>query len=289
MEIKKFVLSYYNNATEDFHIHNVKDTHMASKPHSHEYFQVYYVKKGELVHHIGDKTANMGKGDIFIVPPNTVHSANAKDDTIFYSFSFMPSFLCDTPLSPRIVSDFLQDLMKNEDSQIRPVVSLPSEEVMYMDSLMNQIQKEFESKPLGYYDGIRSMAVLLLLHLARGYYADLEKMSANFKENKETVKHCIEYIENNYFENITIPEISKYFAMSTSSFCRLFLSETGFTFNHYLNRLRIEKACEYIAKGYKATVIYSFVGYRDFSTFYRNFKKSTGLSPMEYKRKLTLS
>mgnify|MGYP003290739401 CR=1 FL=1 len=34
-----------------------------------------------------------------------------------------------------------------------------------------------------------------------------------------------------------------------------------------------EKACEYISKGYKLTSLYTYVGYNDFSTFYRNFKK----------------
>ena len=285
MDIKKFVLSYYNNATEDFHIHNVTSVNMAAKPHTHDYFQIYYVKKGTLVHNLGDEQANMQRGDMFIVPPATVHYVFAEEGAEFWSLSFMPRFLCDSPQTPRLAEDFLRSLLRGGEIKVRATVSIPSEEMLYTDNLIAEIHKEFEDKPLGYYDSIRAMTVLLVLCLARRYYAQIEP-GKHFNENKDVVRHCIEYIERNYFESIKIAEISKHFAMSTSSFCKLFLSETGYTFNHYLNRLRIEKACEYIAKDYKLTVIYGLVGYNDFSTFFRNFKKNTGMSPNEYKKRL---
>ena len=286
MDVRKFVLSYYNNATEDFHIHNVKSINAAGKPHTHEYFQIYYVKKGRILHFLGEDEAYMQRGDMFIVPPAAVHYVSAEEGSEFYSLSFMPSFLCDSAQSPRLVSDFLGELLSSSELKIRAAVSLPSDELSYTDSLIERIDKEFCSKPIGYHDSIRAMTALLVLCLARHYYSKVEESGGYIKENKEIVRHCIEYVEKSYFDSIKIADISKHFAMSTSSFCKIFLSETGYTFNNYLNRIRIERACEYIAKGYKLTALYSLVGYNDFSTFYRNFKKRKGMSPAEYKRRL---
>lgn len=55
-------------------------------------------------------------------------------------------------------------------------------------------------------------------------------------------------------------------------------------FNNYLNICRVKKATEYIKDGYKITAIYGLCGYTDFSTFYRNFKKIMGVTPMEFKK-----
>ena len=48
MDIKKFVLSYYSNATEDFHINEITKPGEALSLHNHEYYQIYYLKSGRL-------------------------------------------------------------------------------------------------------------------------------------------------------------------------------------------------------------------------------------------------
>ena len=281
--IKNYQLSYYNNATEEFHIQCVTNPRLAKKPHSHSYFQIYYVTSGKLTHHINESSASMVKGDTFIVPPELVHYISAESDTSFYSFSFNPEFLLDSPQTPHFVANFLHNILENKDLQIRTAVSLPSEEILYTESLMAHIKKEFDEKAAGYYDSIRTLAILITNYIARNYY-DTHTVKEYVKSNKEIIKHCIEYVESNYSEEISVGEISKRFAMSTSNFCELFRAETGYTFHSYLNRRRIEKACEYISKGYKLTSLYTHVGYNDFSTFYRNFKKIMGISPNQYKQ-----
>ena len=284
MSIKKFQLEYYNDATEDFHIQCVKNANLASKPHTHGYFQIYYVITGGLYHYVGEESARMSRGDMFIVPPDVVHYISVEEGTTFYSFSFAPSFLINSSRTPRFVTNFLQSLVKKEGLELRATVSLPPSELLYTESLMANIQKEFELKPLGYYDTVRTLAILVTGYLARSY-CEKHNLKEHLKENKEIIRHSVEYIEECYFENITIDKIARQFNMSKSNFCKLFLSETGHTFNNYLNRRRVEKACGYISSGYKLTALYSYVGYNDFSTFYRNFKKHIGVSPAKYKAK----
>ena len=283
MDIKNYQLSYYKNATEDFHIQCVTNARLARHPHSHSYFQIYYVISGKLTHHINDSSASMVKGDMFIVPPELVHYISAENGTSFYSFSFDPKFLLDSLGTPHFVANFLRNILENKDLQIRTAVSLPAEEILYTESLMAHIKKEFDEKAPGYYDSIRTLAILITNYIARNYY-DTHTVKEYVKSNKEIIRHCIEYVESNYSEEISVGEIAKRFAMSTSNFCELFKSETGQTFHSYLNRRRIEKACEYISKGYKLTSLYPHVGYNDFSTFYRNFKKIMGISPNQYKQ-----
>ncbi len=281
MDIKNFVLSYYNNSMESFHIQKVEKAYEAKKPHTHEYFQIYYISKGTLMHFIEDKSSKLHQSDMFIIPPGVVHYISPEPDTVFYSFSFMPEFLSDANQSGRLVSHFLRNLLTEKN--LLPKVSVNSEDVFYIEDIMERMFNEFNSKDFGFSEIIHSYAVLLVAVLARNYFKK-NTLPEYFDNSKQFVLHCIEYIENNFSDRITLDEISKRSAMSKNSFCQLFYKLTGHSFNSYLNMCRIKKAAEYIKDGYKITAIYGLCGYTDFSTFYRNFKKIMGVSPKEFKR-----
>lgn len=281
MDIKKFVLSYYNNAAENYHIQKVEETREAKKPHTHEYFQIYYIAKGSLCHYLGNKSSRLHQSDMFIIPPGTVHHIETAPNTVFYSFSFMPDFFGEAKQSGKLVSLFLQDILGGKD--LLPRISIDSEDIFYIESIMERMLAEFNCKSFGFNEIIHSYATLLVSGLARNYF-EKNSLPEYFENNKQFVLYCIEYIKNNFTEQITLDEISKRSTMSKSSFCQLFYKLTGHSFNSYLNLCRIKKSTEYIKNGYKITAIYGLCGYSDFSTFYRNFKKIMGVSPMEFKK-----
>lgn len=74
------------------------------------------------------------------------------------------------------------------------------------------------------------------------------------------------------------------FALTPNYLSQMFKKETGENFVAYLNRLRIDKACEYLrTANIKIHEISGLVGYRDSQYFYRVFKKYTGCTPIEYR------
>lgn len=284
MNIKNFVLSYYKNSANDFHIQKTEKTYEAQKPHTHEYFQIYYIVRGSLVHFVEKNSSQLTHGDMFIIPPQRTHYIEPTEDTVFYSFSFMPDFLGDNSTSNRLASSFLRSLQSKETYSVRPKISIKPEEIFYVESMMEHILKEFHERPLGYDETVRAYALLLVTMLARNYFEmNVHALPDHFETNKQFVMHCVEYIESNFTDGISLGEIVKRSTMSKSSFCKMFQDLTGHTFNRYLNICRIKKAAEYIRQGYKITAVYGICGYNDFSTFYRNFKNIMGVSPREYK------
>ena len=121
MDIKNFILSYYSNATEGVHIQKVKNSAVAQKPHTHEYFQVFYVIEGHLTHYVGQTSSTLYRGDMTIIPPNKQHHIGPTDDgTAFYSFSFMPSIFEYATQSDTIAMKFLGQLESVSESDIHP-------------------------------------------------------------------------------------------------------------------------------------------------------------------------
>ncbi|MBR2500074.1 MAG: helix-turn-helix domain-containing protein [Clostridia bacterium] len=285
MDIKNFVLSYYKNSTDTFHIHKVSDSKEAQKPHTHEYFQIYFISKGSLKHFVKDESSSLFHGDMFIIPPKTLHHIEPASETVFYSFSFMSDFLGEKTKINHLANNFLYSLLAEETKRIHPKISINSEKIFYVENIMEHLLKEFEEKSIGYEETAWAYCIILLNILARNYFEnEMSRIPHKLESNKHFIMHCIEYIENNFADNLSLEEISKRSAMSKSNFCSLFLQFTGHSFNSYLNLCRIKKSTEYIKQGYKITSIYGLCGYNDFSTFYRNFKKIMGISPNEYKK-----
>lgn len=282
MDIKNFVLTYYKNAAEGMHIHRVEDPTEASKPHMHIYCQIYYIKKGSLTHYVGNSSSHLSRGDMFIVPPGTMHYISCDPKTVFYSFSFMTDIFGLPNEGNRLALHFLRNLETQDSETVRPRITVPSEEIFYVETLMERLLKEFSQKPVGYGEVMRSIAILLITFFARTYLQKHPHATPDFEDNRQSILHCIQYIDNNFSDDISLDEIARISAMSKSCFCKLFTEITGQSFHHYVNSRRIRQATEYIRKGYKITAIYGLCGYNDFSTFYRNFKKIMGISPKEY-------
>ena len=129
MDIKNFVLSYYKNSTNEFHVQKVEKAVEAQKPHTHEYFQIYYIIKGSLVHFVEQDSSILLQGNMFIVPPGILHYIKPNDDTVFYSLSFLPEFVEKQADDNRLVKEFLYDLQAPDGQSIHPKVLIKSENI----------------------------------------------------------------------------------------------------------------------------------------------------------------
>ena len=283
MDIKKFVLSYYSNATEDFHIKEITKPHEALSLHSHDYYQIYYLKSGRLIHHLGGTDAELKARDVFIIPPNLPHYVEiASKELCFYSISFMPGYIDDVIKSNKLVADFVHCITDLSSEAVEPRLTLMLEDASLADSLVLKIMQEFSGDIIGKDVLIRASLSLLLSIFARAYL-DKQFDNIRFASGREAILHCLGYIKNHLSEQMTLGEMAKRTAMSKSSFCESFRKFTGETFNNYLNRERVEAAASLIKSGKLVYEAAMEVGYADPSTFYRNFKKHFGTSPSEYK------
>ncbi len=98
-----------------------------------------------------------------------------------------------------------------------------------------------------------------------------------------------DYIRKNYDkDSLSVKDISDYVQLSVAYTCTKFKNETGTTLNQYLTEYRIDKAKELLADPrIKIVDISARIGYLDSNYFGKSFKKSTGLSPSEYREKFT--
>ena len=113
---------------------------------------------------------------------------------------------------------------------------------------------------------------------------------AKERERNNIVQFAIDFIKENYQDNINLQVIAEQVNYSPSYLSFLFKQETGKNFVDYLNHYRIEQAKKLLRdtndKNYE--VAYQ-VGYQDEKYFYQIFKKYTGLTASQYRESFRLS
>jgi transcriptional regulator GlxA family with amidase domain len=102
----------------------------------------------------------------------------------------------------------------------------------------------------------------------------------------EPIKKAQEYIESNVGQKISVDKLAGLFLISRRNFERRFKKATANTPVEYVQRVRIEAAKKSLEEGRENIneVMYA-VGYSDSKAFRTTFKKITGLSPLDYRKK----
>jgi transcriptional regulator GlxA family with amidase domain len=106
------------------------------------------------------------------------------------------------------------------------------------------------------------------------------------KHEDEVVKKAQAYIESKLDEKISIEQLSSRFAVGRRNFDRRFIKATGNTPVEYSQRVKIEAAKKAFETSRKTIneVMYD-VGYSDVKAFREVFRRLTGISPLEYRKK----
>ncbi|NQX59680.1 response regulator transcription factor [Paenibacillus qinlingensis] len=116
--------------------------------------------------------------------------------------------------------------------------------------------------------------------------ADMVRSSRNWGQ-RQSIAKAIEFIVQNYAnEDISLQKAAEKSGMSLSYFSRCFKDELGLSFTDFVIKLRMEKVKELLkAPGIRTSDAALAVGYEDYPHFAKTFKKYSGLSPNEYKKR----
>jgi two-component system, response regulator YesN len=103
---------------------------------------------------------------------------------------------------------------------------------------------------------------------------------------KNQISSVIQWIHNNYQENLLFQDFANKHHVSLSYLSREFKNQTGYKFSDYLMRYRVEKAKQFLEAGIERTgEVGLLVGYLDAKHFSSIFKRIEGVSPSQYKKK----
>jgi two-component system response regulator YesN len=147
---------------------------------------------------------------------------------------------------------------------------------------------ELSQNKFNYFRNIENSSSLSLLTLLfSDILNQIQVHVNNFKYNKYglTLNCVLNYMKNNYSENISLTLMAEHFHLNKNYLCQLFKQKTGEHFNDYLIKIRIEKAKEMLRQSdQNISVVCELVGFSNPSYFAKIFKEIVGMKPSEYSK-----
>lgn len=131
-------------------------------------------------------------------------------------------------------------------------------------------------------------AMFIALKSQLQMYMDEIRMMRKWSSYKPIMK-AVAFIQDNYDnKDLTIADAARVADMSPSYFSKCFIDEMALSFTAFLIKLRLNKALELLNNTtMKVYEISQEVGYGNYDHFAKTFKKQFGISPSEYRNRIT--
>lgn len=255
--------------------------------HFHPELELHYVMKGRGMRFIGDNVAGFSEGEVVLLGQNLPHTWRCDED--FYQndpamrveaivLQFLPDCLgkdfCDLPetfLIARLFEKAKQGLYLKGGARSEVIRLLcEATDAQGLERLILFIRI---LKVLSETDEVSTIAS------AHAFYQSSEK--ENIRLN-----NVYTYTLANFKREIALQEVASISNLSVTSFCRYFKMMTKKPYYDFLIELRISHACRMLIEDqFPIEVVCFDCGFNNISNFYRHFRKVTGMTPLEYKRK----
>jgi AraC-like DNA-binding protein len=139
---------------------------------------------------------------------------------------------------------------------------------------------EAENQKAGWQAAVAGNTITLLTMMGRSIQ---ERTASVLKAEKpDLLNEVLAYIELRLSEKITLEETARHFYVSVSTITQLFRQKMGTSFYRCVTQRRLIAAKLLINEGKSLEDISRRVGFTDYSSFYRAFKKEYGITPRQY-------
>lgn len=185
----------------------------------------------------------------------------------------------------------LWDSFRSEAAQL--TVLLPSEKLKARLSALFQSVYDELALRFDFYEQYAEAAleqiIILTLRLLHGDDQEGQRqavLSAPAYELSLLIKKAIQYIDQNYAEDISLEQIAGVLWVNPSYLSRQFKINVGISFTEFISRKRTYMAKSLLVNSDRTVAdIALAVGFRNIPYFNSVFKRDTGLSPRQFRRK----
>ena len=254
-----------------FHLWSQKTSYL----HSHDdYIEIFIVTQGKLVHHFGKKKVIMQVGDAFILFPNQYHAHSPYKN---YSSQHL-NLTC----SIKHAADFFRLYFSCESpsfpNQLIHLNTKSFELVLAFQSLILSAKNEEE----------QNVAIKALISFTFSLFRNVEA-----EESQAFPEWLSDFIQKlndlDFSRNLKLSDIYALSHYSQTTLSREFKKHMGKTLIVYINESKLNYACTQLKHTNLSILeISTSLGFDSLSHFCHLFKKKYKLSPLQYRKKLTV-
>lgn len=261
--------------------------------HSHNYYELNIITKGNGMHYIGNHIYPATVGNAYILPPNMRHGYYSDEDFSIFHLVISNLFLhtYSDELRPLDGYSFLFEIepILRYDSNINALLKIDDSAYSYIENITNR---------LIYYDKEEvSNKIMLKNTLSLNLIAEMCTVAADINKEKTQnmslskdgyvypITKAMMYISENYAKKISFNYVAELVGMSYPTFYRSFIKINKMPPAIFLKHYRVKKSLELLTySDLSIAQIALDCGFYDSSHFIKSFTSIKNTSPNDYRR-----
>ncbi len=238
--------------------------------HSHNFYELYFLKNGKRSLVFKDKKYNFTENSFAIIPPFTPHKTEGG-----------PYTRANIYFSSNMLSSVNKESIFNTSTPI--VYKLPQD---YFDTIFFLLQKANENRSGDNKDFYEFKLKILNIVEFLLNTKELSIVESETSVDKDRViQNIVEYIKSNPSEKITIDMLCKKFFFTKSNLFRRFKIAMECSISEYIYFVKIGLAKDLLYNTNKSIEEIAFqCGFSSLNYFSLMFKKKVGVSPANYRK-----
>lgn len=268
--------------------------------HSHEFFEMVYVRSGQGAHYIEGTPYPIQAGDLYVISPGEQHryAPSEGSNLRIINVLWMPALVEDVLRADSGLDDTLQGARKllyvepllRRETRFAHRLHLNGSTAYRVQILLDEMRREQAAAAAGCELLLRHLFCALLVLLSRAYDTQNAAPARSVPRpvpippQEIAVSYALQYIEAHLGEPLRVADVAAHTALSPSRLAHLFKDCTGRGVIEYLHELRITRACASLQNSaLPVQTIAAEVGYSDLRFFHRIFRRRTGCNPTQYR------
>lgn len=248
--------------------------------HRHTEIELSYCVEGSFCIVVEKKRHSVRAGDLVVVAPMAAHEPLPSEETGGKRLTVMvgPAMLGELfglfkTVRPEGTVVHLRTCGRKEAEELEKVLVETAGLLSGQESFGNLLVK----------GNVYRMSGLLLQLLSQ---QEGSESIAKALSNTERIEKSLELIHEHFQQRLDLDYVSSLCGYGKSNFCKIFKSIVGDTFHNVLNAYRVQIACMHLEnEDIPIEEIACQVGFADAKSFCRVFKKVTGQTASDYRKR----
>lgn len=252
--------------------------------HLHDWYELVYVHSGKGSFFIDREIYDMGAGDLFAIPGNTIHRAFPdREDPVTSTAVFFGAAALQQPSLGESFSYLRCFELCRKNKSFKLV--LPQRFLQTVEPALASIHDELNAREPGYRHAVMLHLQSLLLGIGRAVGRDPGAPEPLPTVGPAWLKDALLHIDRRFAEPIGLAELAERAAVSPAHFSRLFKRLVGMNVTEFIATKRIIRAMDLLADGELGiSVVAESCGFESMPHFHRTFKRIAGMTPAAYRK-----
>jgi len=271
---------------ESFSIRIFQDNLNESTWHYHNNYEISFITEGSGKRIVADSIVEFQPGDLVFIGRNLPHTWIADKEAL------TPTKRTLEMVYLQFSSDILapQLLALPEFRHVAKALALSERGIQIVGQTLNEVSEIMLQLP--YLKGFERLLKLFSMLDIIGNsntiieLASKEYLITRFISADKRIANIHEYLMNNYHNEVDLKRLAELVNMAEGSLCRFFKSKMDITIFEYLNQIKTDFACKLLMDNDLSILnICLDSGFNNLSHFNKQFKKTTGVTPTEFRKR----